>query len=389
MSFVVCGQLVSENLCVSLPKKTTFDMTTYSHSLPPPALPRWEPLRWISHLHTNKIAYHLLFWILVFVLNAAYITYIEHDWRLTLFNFALRMPFILACCYLNLYWLLPRYFYQKKLGQYGLMVIALTLTMNALNLLVLQSCVDTPICPKSYESLSSFTPSNFVYKAFYLFSIVGLTSGIKLSKGFLLEKQKADAVEKEKLQTELSLLKSQIHPHFFFNTLNNLYALTIKKSDLAPDMLLKLSDLMSYSLYESENGQVSLDRELQHMRNYIELESIRIGNSQAVSFIVSGDTTNKMVPPLIFLPIVENCFKHATLKKGHEGISIRLTITPDSIVLATRNPFVANMQRPEKKGGLGLRNARRRLDLLYADTYLWEVHQTDGFYCTTLQIPLT
>jgi hypothetical protein len=77
-------KLESEILCAHQAEKTTFDMTTYSHSLPPPSLPRWEPLRWISHLHTNKIAYHLLFWVLVFVLNAAYITYIEHDWRLTL-----------------------------------------------------------------------------------------------------------------------------------------------------------------------------------------------------------------------------------------------------------------------------------------------------------------
>ncbi len=204
---------------------------------------------WINKVHSNRLAYHIVFWLFVFVFNVAYITFIEEDREVSLYNFALRIPFILACCYINLYWLMPRYYSTGRLLVYTPLVLCMILSLNALNLLLLESFVHTPICPSTFEADATFNGSNYIYKSFYLLSIVGLTSGIKLSKDHLAEVQKTDAIEKARLQTELSLLKSQINPHFFFNTLNNLYALTMKKSDLAPDMVLRLSDLMSYSLY--------------------------------------------------------------------------------------------------------------------------------------------
>lgn len=367
-------------------------MSTLSTTLPAPTAPqlltRGESITWISKLLTNRTAYHILFWALVFLLNAAYITYIEHDWHITLYNFALRTPFILAGCYINLYWLLPRYYNSGKIFTYAAMVAGLILTLNALNLLLLEACVDTPICPKTYEAMASFTWNNYLYKAFYLVSIVGLTSGIKLSKDFLLEKQKADAIEKEKLQTELSLLKSQIHPHFFFNTLNNLYALALKKSDLAPEMLLKLSELMSYSLYEAEGAYISLEKEIKHIQNYIELESLRFGNKMNVDFNVKGAPDEKRVPPLVFLPFIENCFKHATAKGLEKTITITLTVEDHSITLFTRNPYSKGNKSSAQKGGLGLKNAQRRLQLLYDTTYKLETTNTGDFFEVNLQIPL-
>jgi two-component system, LytTR family, sensor kinase len=367
-------------------------MSTLSTTLPnqpaTPLLVRGEPFIWISNLLANRVAYHILFWTLVFLLNAAYITYIEHDWHITLYNFALRTPFILACCYINLYWLLPRYYSSGKIFTYAGWVTITILSLNAFNLFVLDACVDTPICPKTYEAMASFTWNNYVYKAFYLVSIVGLTSGIKLSKDFLVEKQKADAIEKEKLQTELSLLKSQIHPHFFFNTLNNLYALTMKKSDLAPEMLLKLSELMSYSLYEAEGLYISLEKEIKHISNYIELESLRFGNKMTVVFDVNGVPNDKRVPPLIFLPFIENCFKHATVKGLEKTITITLNVEDSIVTLHTRNPYSKTNKASVQKGGLGLKNAQRRLQLLYETTYQLESTEGGDFFEVKLQIPL-
>lgn len=343
----------------------------------------------IAALLSNRIAYHILFWIILFIFNAGYVTYIEVEWQVTLYNLVLRIPFIIACCYVNLYVLLPKYYYTGQVFLYGAILLFVILTANAINLFLLESFADTADCSKSYESLSTFTWNNYIYKAFYLTSIIGLTSGIKLSKSYLLEKQKSDAIEKEKLQTELSLLKSQIHPHFFFNTLNNLYALTIKKSDLAPGMLLKLSELMSYSLYESEGSYVSLSKEIKHIQNYIELESLRFGNSMNVDFAVKGLEEDKFIPPLIFLPFIENCFKHTATKHRGLSIVIDLTIHNDTITLKTKNPYAHDQKKLSTAGGLGLRNVQRRLKLLYEDAYYLETEIAESYFIAVLQIPLS
>lgn len=343
---------------------------------------------WINKLLTNRIAYHVVFWVFVFVFNAAYISFIGEDRDVSLYNLGLRIPFILIGCYINLYWLMPRFYYAGNLLLYGFMVLAIIFSVNALNLFLLEAFVESPICPTTFEADATFNSSNYLYKSFYLFSIIGLTSGIKLSKNHFVERQKADAIEKEKLQTELSFLKSQIQPHFFFNTLNNLYALTMKKSDLAPEMLLKLSDLMSYGLYEADASSVPIEKEIEHIRNYMELESLRLGSRFNVEFILKGEIENKRIPPLLFLPFIENCFKHAALRETGQSIKIELTVTNQTIELHTNNPFISTKKSFERKGGLGLKNAHRRLQLLYGSEYVVESFESDGQYKVMVRIPL-
>jgi two-component system, LytTR family, sensor kinase len=355
---------------------------------PVPVFPGTASLGWVNRLLTNRTAYHVVFWGFVFVFNAAYISFIGEDRDVSLFNLGLRVPFILACCYLNLYWLMPKFYFTGKLFLYGTLVLIAIFSLNALNLLLLEAFVESPICPTTFEADATFNSSNYLYKSFYLFSIVGLTSGIKLSKNHFAERQKADAIEKEKLQTELSFLKSQIQPHFFFNTLNNLYALTIKKSDLAPEMLLKLSDLMSYGLYEADASYVPLEKELDHIQNYIELESLRLGSRFKVKFNIVGDIEGSRIPPLLFLPFIENCFKHAALREDGQAIKIDLVIEKQTLTLRTSNPFVASKKMFDKKGGLGLKNVHRRLQLLYGSEYVVESSESDQHYNVMVRIPL-
>ncbi len=346
-----------------------------------------RPEAWIQSVLSNRPVYHLFFWLFIFGFNAAYIAFIGEDRDVSLYNLALRIPFILACCYLNLYWLMPRYYGHGLLVQYGLLVLCLIFLLNAVNLYLLGLFVESPICPTTFEADATFNGSNYVYKGFYLFSLVGLTSGIKLSKDHLANRQRAEAIEKEKLQTELSLLKSQINPHFFFNTLNNLYALTIKKSDSAPDVVLKLSDLMSYSLYESEGSSVSLDKEIGHITNYIELEGVRLGSKMKVAWEVRGATAGVEVPPLIFLPLVENCFKHAASRKQGGIIRMVLTVSQDWLTLETSNPFDTSNPSATAKGGLGLRNLQRRLELLFGSRFVYHAQAVGSDYFSSLKIP--
>jgi two-component system, LytTR family, sensor kinase len=347
-----------------------------------------QTVDWMNRLLGNRPAYHIVFWTFVFGFNVAYIAFIGEDRDISLFNLALRVPFILSCCYLNLYWLMPRFYYSGRLMIYGPLVLLTIFSFSAVNLYLLGFFVDSPVCPSTYEADATFNGSNYIYKSFYLFSIAGLTSGIKLSKDHLSEKQRAEAVEKERLRTELSFLKTQINPHFFFNTLNSLYALTIKQSELAPGMVLKLSDLMSYSLYESEGSHVSLVKEISHIRNYIELETVRLGHKVLVDFSVAGDANGHAVPPLLFLPLIENCFKHCNMNQNGAMIKIKLTISEEAINLRTENPASASPSSLNKAGGIGLRNLERRLHLLFGNTCRFESAATDQMYFAMLQIPV-
>jgi two-component system, LytTR family, sensor kinase len=365
-------------------------MTTLAAAMnaPQPAFAQNMSANWMNSVLSNRLAYHIVFWAFVFVFNAAYIAFIGEDRDVSLYNLALRVPFILACCYINLYWFMPQFYHSGKLLLYAVLVFVMIFSLNAINLYFLGLFVESPICPTTFEADATFNRSNYIYKSFYLFSILGLTGGIKLWKDQLAEKQKADAIEREKLQTELSLLRSQINPHFFFNTLNNLYALTMKRSDQAAGMVLKLSELMSYSLYESDGPGVSLKKEISHIRNYIELESMRLGKKISVAFSANGVNEDHQVPPLVFLPLIENCFKHAVAKNPGSTINITLTERNNTLILQTQNPANAAQQQLTKKGGLGLRNAQRRLQLLYGKKYRLETAFNNDIFTAILEIPL-
>jgi LytS/YehU family sensor histidine kinase len=194
--------------------------------------------------------------------------------------------------------------------------------------------------------------------------------------------------ERQHAETELNFLKSQIHPHFFFNTLNNLYSLTIQKSDLAPEIVLKLSDLMSYMLYESGAPTVPLDKEIANLENYIAIERLRFGDRIALTFEKEGDTGLVQIPPLILLAFVENSFKHG-LKNNIRSvrIDIRLQVQPGHIFFNISNPMEEEAAG-EERNGIGLKNVTRRLDLLYGSLYTLDLTRTDDVFGVHLKIPV-
>lgn len=188
----------------------------------------------------------------------------------------------------------------------------------------------------------------------------------------------------DKSKTELSLLKSQINPHFFFNTLNNLYALTIKNSKQAPEVILKLSDMMRYTIYEGEKDYVSLRDEIEYLQNYIELHKIRYQKTVDISFIHDIDTSLQ-VAPLLFIILLENSFKHGieTLTEN-AFINIELIENKEEISFIILNNFDPN--EVSESNGIGLKNLKRRLSLLYKDQHQILVEKTSNTYKTILKI---
>lgn len=191
-------------------------------------------------------------------------------------------------------------------------------------------------------------------------------------------------MEKERLVSELSLLKSQVNPHFLFNSLNGIYALSIKKSDKTPEAILQLSDLLRHMLYDAEKEKIELDKEITYLKNYIALQKLRLPADAVVSFETEGNTEHIAVAPLLFIPFVENAFKHGT---GAEKPVIEVKLKADKYALRfTVVNTISQAKSKDKASGIGLSNVKKRLSLLYPGKYNLEISNEKNFYHVLLEI---
>ena len=190
----------------------------------------------------------------------------------------------------------------------------------------------------------------------------------------------------EKAEAELALLRSQVNPHFFFNTLNNLYSLTVHKSEQAPEVILKLSDMIRYTIYEGKKDQVSLKEEIEYLQGYIDLHKIRYQKEVDIQFEAPEDSEFQ-VAPLLFIVPLENAFKHG-VESIREGAYIHASIKTDTqkrtLIFEIRNNFEEPGSEAEK--GIGLENLRQRLELLYPDRHQLDIVNKEGVFTVTLQL---
>ncbi|MET0465982.1 MAG: histidine kinase [Chitinophagaceae bacterium] len=195
-------------------------------------------------------------------------------------------------------------------------------------------------------------------------------------------------LKEQQLLAELNYLRAQVQPHFFFNTLNNIYALAIKQSPDTGPMVLKLSEMMRYILYQSGENKVSLKQEIDFLSNYVEIEKIRHRNNVAIVFDVQGDVSWVTIEPLLLLPFVENAFKHGARESLYQAeVLIVIYVQDKELNLQVRNT-VAGANTEQKEKGIGLENVRKRLDLLYAGSYQLNVTAGEGQYEVNLNIEL-
>jgi two-component system, LytTR family, sensor kinase len=213
-----------------------------------------------------------------------------------------------------------------------------------------------------------------------------LSTSIKFSLDFTRMNQERRERENENLKSELSLLRSQISPHFMFNVLNNLTALARKKSNDLEPIIIKLSQLMRYMLYDSGTNKVSLNTEIEYLQNYIDLQQLRFGPAVRVSF--ERDVANGVfIEPMLLIPFVENAFKHGTGLIEHPEIQIRLSSDTNSVQFVVKNKFNSSLQEvKDETSGIGLQNVRRRLDLLYPGKYVLNIDKSSDWFIITLNL---
>lgn len=208
-----------------------------------------------------------------------------------------------------------------------------------------------------------------------------------LRNRYFKEKQ-YQAIIAEQNQAKMQFLKAQINPHFLFNTLNNIYSLTVVKSDVAPNMILLLSDLLRYVIYEGKEGKVSLEKEILHIRKFIQLYQMRNEEDKNISLSVEGDIQNVEIEPMILIPFIENCFKHSDLDFNNDGyIAIDILLREDFLFFYCKNTKNDNNLQKDKTGGVGLVNIQNRLTLLYGEKASFELIQKEDTFEVNLHFP--
>lgn len=325
-----------------------------------------QKLDWIFG---NRALQHIIFWAAHFVFYGALYGSFEENYRQTFFEELLYLPIKIVFTYYTLYFLLPKFLLPGEYLKFSIWFLLSSFIAGIAQRYIAFN-FDYPIYyPEALKDPFLYLPK--IAKTFVGIYPVTLTAvAIKLLKYWYTNQKAQQILTEEKLQAELKFLKTQIHPHFLFNTLNNLYALTLKKSDKAPETVLKLSELINYMLYECRSDEVSLAKEIKFIRNYVDIEKMRYGDKLDVDIRVSGDVGDRKIAPLILLPFVENCFKHGASEDLLQSwVKVTIDSHADHIVVKVENSKSENGNGVFREEGIGIQNVKRRLDLLYPERH--------------------
>jgi len=319
-----------------------------------------------NKISSIKINTQIYFWLTYFTFNVLRWGVFYQDYAYSLKSNLIGFPIHITLCYLFIFIFLPKLFQGKVFEFFSLITLSLSVAV-LLKFQLTFSFLSEDVLPEYTAITSNITFSYLIQTVLGEVYVISFVSCIKLVIDWTKQREFLLNTNKILLENELKYLRSQIQPHFFFNTLNNLYSLTIDKSDKAPDLILKLSDLMKYFLYETGKEYQSLSNEIKHIKDYIDIEKLRYNEELKVSFNVRGAVKKTMIRPLLLIPLVENAFKHgARNSKKNSYITIDLKINSSEINFKVENSF-SKSTKPIKVqvGGIGLANIKKRLEINY------------------------
>jgi len=297
---------------------------------------------------------------------------------------------VVSIFYLNYLVFVPLFLSQKQVIQFLLVnVILLFVVFFISKYLIIQypdiitSHGHWPTPPSNMGPPPDFK-KNFPNNAGFLsvaigFLAIAVSTSIKVTESWYTNEKQRKEIENEKLSAELLFLKSQINPHFFFNTLNSIYYLAQTKSDQSPIAILKLSEIMRYIIYEAVREKVPLRKELDYIQNYIDLQLLRLNENMKIEFIVKLDRENLLIGPMLLIPFVENAFKHGIDYAQNSTITITATTQNAKLTFSVTNPKVQQSRINLVSSGVGLKNVKKRLDLLYPNSHSLIINQGLNF----------
>ena len=343
-----------------------------------------------------QILTHILFWFMVLMFYTYFYGHTYDDYYTTFLFVCLLLPITIATTYFVNYYLIPKYLLKKNYKLFVLYSIY-SLIFSAYFELIVLFLAYVIFADLNVTKMNPLTKDIF-FLMVGLYFVVFFAVAVKMLKNWYQIQQNNQQLAKEKLEAELKLteaelkvLKGQIHPHFLFNTLNNLYGLTLAKSDAAPKVVLLISNLLDYLLYQCNTPEVSLKNEINHISNYLELEKIRYGSNIQVKFAVNGKVADQKIAPMLLLPFVENSFKHGISNEVNNGfIDIKLRVLGTDLYFIVENskiePALASANYPSL--GIGLENVKKRLELIYAKQHRLVIEDFNKTYKCSLYIAL-
>ena len=317
---------------------------------------------------------HIVLWILFSLLLALQLSQDSpHGIRLT-------VAVLLTCLYVfySHFYLLTQYSDKKKKGDYYLKLAGIVLTGPIMYVLLHYKKLDT---------LDLFSEYYFVSLFSIILPFTFLSWLARITENLVLNTIRKEQLEKQAVEAELTYLKSQINPHFLFNTLNNIHTLVYKQTSAAPEAIMRLSSLMRYMIYESNAYTVPLSLEINYLKDYIGLQQLRYKTLSIVDFQVEGDTDTCHIAPLLFIHLLENAYKHTPARLESGSIKVRLKVKENKLTFSLENPVGSRRENlMEEQGGIGLPNVKKRLQLIYPDHHSLHINKTDEVFTVRLEI---
>ncbi len=332
--------------------------------------------------HLIYWTFHIIAWAVFWVVMGESASF----WRV-LFNMALWIPVFILFSYPLVYGAIPHLLMKGRIVEFLLLILA----WGAVGLYInsgfrtylyvpLQEMIGFKTIPlkgpqpHSYLCMTTSAASPMIIKFFKLWTIK--------QREWILAQQ-------EKINAELKLLKAQVHPHFLFNTLNNIYSFSMDSSPKTPDMILKLSSLLGYMLYDCKSDEVRLEKEIEIMKDYIDLEKERYGNTIEISWSVEGNIKDKSISPLLLLPFLENAFKHGTSEQIEKPwLSVDISVQSNTLLCKIVNSKNESSRYSNTGSGIGINNVKQRLAFMYPNNHELKMHDEGVFFVVSLTLYL-
>ncbi|MEN8157315.1 MAG: histidine kinase [Bacteroidota bacterium] len=325
---------------------------------------------------------HQVFWVAVFLILLNIFKTSSTFEKIDLIYTLIFITPLLGITYLNLYYFIPRYLRREKYLLYALFFLVLVGGGALFLYLLFDRWIDLFL--PNYYFISYYSIGQLMI---YTGSLLLLSTLLKLSRSWFMLLR----IEKITTSHQLKSLQSQINPHFLLNSLQSIYALSLEKSDRTPEVILKLSEILKYTLYETEHPKISLEQEIGLIRDYVEMYRLRTDPDRTdINLDIKGDPKNLHIAPMLLLPFIENSFKHG-LRSGQKGafMHIRLKVTSGTIEFSTRNNTgVSDPLDPDHRKGIGIENTRQRLELLYPEKYDLQIGEANETFSVNLKLEL-
>ena len=298
------------------------------------------------------------------------------------------LPILIAASYFTADYVFPKFFYTKRYVSFFIIMGASCLFF----VLLMRAYLFYLFFPEFYKDINNSHPSFFSFNIsqhiFYIYSTVAIVVMMKYVRRINKIEDQRRMLEKQNITSELALLRSQVSPHFLFNTLNNINALTTKDAQKTYQSVIKLSEIMRYMLQEVKNDEILLVKEIEYLNSYIGLLQLRVDDNKFIQFNIDGPVENVMIAPMLFVPLVENAFKHGRKDVESPGVTVNIWVKNQTLTFEVVNYIKNGSIKVDTTSGIGIPNLRRRLELLYPNSHTFRTEIIGDKYKALLSINL-